>query len=120
LRIMRWSVHVACTEEWRGVYRVIVGIPEGKRPLGSPKWRWEGNIKKYLQKWDGGAWTTQIWFKIGTGGRNLFVDVVMNLWVPHNAGNFMTSSEIHKKDSSPQSLSKSVREVPNWIIHSGK
>jgi hypothetical protein len=41
------------------------------------------------------------------------VDAVMNLWVPHNAGNFMTSSEIHKKDSSPQSLSKSLREVPN-------
>jgi hypothetical protein len=39
-------------------------------------------------------------------------DAVMNLWVPYNAGNFLTSSEIHK-DSSPQSLSKSVMEVPN-------
>jgi hypothetical protein len=37
----------------RGAYRVLVGKPEGKRPLGRPRYRWEDSIKKYLQelKW---------------------------------------------------------------------
>jgi len=43
-RIMRWVGHVACMGERRGVYRVLVEIPEGKRPLGRPKRRWEDNI----------------------------------------------------------------------------
>jgi hypothetical protein len=37
--------HVACMEEGRGVYRVLVGRPEGKGPLGGPRCRWEDNIK---------------------------------------------------------------------------
>ena len=37
-------------EEKRGVYRILVGKPEGKRPLGKPRRRWEDNIKMYLQK----------------------------------------------------------------------
>jgi hypothetical protein len=37
-------------EEKRGVYRVLVGKPEGKRPLGRPRRRWEGNIKMKLQE----------------------------------------------------------------------
>jgi hypothetical protein len=36
--------------EERGVYRVLVGIPEGKRPLGRPRRRWEDNIRMDLQK----------------------------------------------------------------------
>jgi hypothetical protein len=36
--------------EWRGVYRVLVGKPEGKRPLGRPRCRWEDNIKMDLKK----------------------------------------------------------------------
>jgi hypothetical protein len=36
--------------ESRGVYRVLVGKPEGKRPLGRPRFRWEGNIKKDIQE----------------------------------------------------------------------
>jgi hypothetical protein len=43
---MRWVGHVARIEEERGVYRVLVGKPEGKRPLG----RWEDNIKMDLQE----------------------------------------------------------------------
>jgi hypothetical protein len=35
-----------------GVYRVFVGKPEGKRPLGRPRRRWEGNIKRIFRKWD--------------------------------------------------------------------
>jgi hypothetical protein len=37
-------------EEGRGVYRVLVGKPEGKRPLGRPRYRWEDNIKMDLQE----------------------------------------------------------------------
>jgi len=49
-RRMSWAGHVARMGERRGVYRVLVGKPEGKRPPGRPKSRWEGNIKMDLQK----------------------------------------------------------------------
>ena len=67
--------------ERRGVYRVLVGKPEGKRPLGSPRRRWEDNIKMDLQK-------------VGCGGMDwidlvqdrdrwwALVNVVMNLLFP--------------------------------------
>jgi hypothetical protein len=42
---MRWAGHVARTGEGRGVYRVLVGNPEGDRPLRRPRHRWEDNIK---------------------------------------------------------------------------
>jgi len=45
---MGW--HVARTGERRGVYRVLVGKHEGKRPLGRPRRRWEDNIKMDLQE----------------------------------------------------------------------
>jgi hypothetical protein len=44
------SFHVACTGEGSGVYRVLVGRPEGKRPLGRPRCRWEDNINLNLRK----------------------------------------------------------------------
>jgi hypothetical protein len=44
-RRMRWAGHVARIGEGRGVYRVLVGRPEGKRSLGRPRRRWEDNIK---------------------------------------------------------------------------
>ena len=47
---MRWAGHVACMGERRGLYRVLVGKPEGNRPLGRPKRRWEDNIKMNLQE----------------------------------------------------------------------
>jgi hypothetical protein len=47
-RIM-WAVHVARTGEGRGAYRILVGRPEGRRPLGRPRRRWEDNIKMDLQ-----------------------------------------------------------------------
>jgi len=49
-RRMRWTGHVARMEERRGVYRVLVGKPEGKRPLGRPRHRWENNLKMDLQE----------------------------------------------------------------------
>ena len=47
---MRWAGHVACMEEGRGVHKVFVGKPEGKRPLGRPRRRWEDNIKMDRQE----------------------------------------------------------------------
>jgi len=49
-RRMRWAGHVASMGERRGVYRVLVGKPVGKRPLGRPRNRWEDNIKMDLQE----------------------------------------------------------------------
>jgi hypothetical protein len=54
-RSMRWAGHVAHMGEGRVVYRILVGKPEGKRPLGRPKRRWEDNIKADLQ--EVGIWT---------------------------------------------------------------
>jgi hypothetical protein len=47
---MRWVGHVARVGEGRGVYRVLVGRPEGKRLLGRPRYRWEYNIKMDLRE----------------------------------------------------------------------
>ena len=49
-RRMRWVGHVARMGESLGVYRVLVGKPEGKRPLGRPSCRWEDSIKMNLQE----------------------------------------------------------------------
>jgi hypothetical protein len=46
----KWAGHVARMGERTGVYRVLVGKPEGKRPLGRPSHRWENNIKMHLQE----------------------------------------------------------------------
>ena len=54
---MRWAGHVARVGEWRGVYRVLVGKPEGKRPLRRPRHRWENNINMDIQE-------------VGCGGMN--------------------------------------------------
>ena len=53
--------------ERRGAYRVLAGNPEGKRPLGSPRRRWEGNIKMNSQEVEGEALTGLIGFRIGRG-----------------------------------------------------
>ena len=54
-RRMRWAGHVAHMGEGRGVHRVLVGKPEGKRPLGRPRHRWEDTIKMDLQEVGGGC-----------------------------------------------------------------
>jgi len=75
--------------ERRGVYRVLVGKPEGKRPLGRPKHRWEDNIKMDLQEVGCGDMD---WIELSQdrGRWRAPVNVVMNLRVPYNAGNFLT------------------------------
>jgi hypothetical protein len=64
-----------------GVYRVLVGRPEGKRPLGRPRYRWEDNIKMDLREIgiDGANW---IWLALDGVQWQAFVNMVMNLWVP--------------------------------------
>jgi hypothetical protein len=80
-RRMRWMAHVAFMGEQRDVYRVLVGKPEAKRPLGRPRHRWGDNIKVDLQEvecegkdWSDVAQDSDRWQAI--------VNVVMNLQVP--------------------------------------
>jgi hypothetical protein len=54
--------------ERRGAYRALVGKPEGRRPVGRPRRRWEDNIKMDHREIGWGAWTGSIWLRIGTGG----------------------------------------------------
>jgi hypothetical protein len=57
-RRMRWAGHVARMRETRNVYRLLMGKPERKTPLGRPRGRWVDNIKMDLSKlgWDGMDW----------------------------------------------------------------
>ena len=80
-RRMRWAGHVARMGEERGVYRVLVREPEGKRPLGRPRRRWVDNIRMDLQEvgcgymdWIGLAQNRGRWWTL--------VSAVMNLQVP--------------------------------------
>jgi hypothetical protein len=59
--------------EKRNPYRILVGKPEGKRPLGRPRRSWVDNIKMDLREteWDGMVWIGLIWLRIGTSGRLL-------------------------------------------------
>jgi hypothetical protein len=69
-RRTKLAEHVAPMGERRGAYRILVGKPEGKRPLGRPRCRWEDNMID-LQELEWGALTALIWFRIGTSGRHL-------------------------------------------------
>jgi len=80
-RRMGWAGHVARMSEERGVYRVLVGKPEGKKPLGKPRRRWVDNIRMDLQEvgfaymdWIGLAQDRDRW--------RTLVSAVMNLRVP--------------------------------------
>jgi len=80
-RRMRWVGHVARMAEGRGVHRVLVGRPEGKRPLGRPRRRWEDNIKMDFQEVGGGC---EDWMELARD-RNRWralVSTLMNLRVP--------------------------------------
>jgi len=80
-RRMRWVRHVARVGERRYLYRVLVGKPEGNRPLGRPRHRWEDNIKMDLQ---------EVEFRImdcielaeDRDSWQVLVNAVMNIWVP--------------------------------------
>jgi len=75
-----WAWHVTRMGEGRGVYRVLVGKPEGKRPQGRPRRRWEDNIRMDLQEvglacedWIGLAQDRDMWQVLGSAVRNLRV-----------------------------------------------
>jgi hypothetical protein len=57
--------------EGRVVYRVLVGKPEGKRPLGRPRRRWRIMLRWIFKKWDVGVRTGLVWLRIGIGGGHL-------------------------------------------------
>jgi hypothetical protein len=60
-------IKVALMGERRGVYSILVGKPEARRPLGRLRRRWEDNIKMDLQEVEVGLWTVSSWLRIGTG-----------------------------------------------------
>jgi hypothetical protein len=66
-RRMRWSGHVAQMGETRNAYRILVGTPEGKKPLGRIRRRWVDNIKTDLKR-DWMVGTGSNWLRIGTSG----------------------------------------------------
>jgi hypothetical protein len=81
LRRMRWAGHVACMGEKRSAYRILVGKPERKRPLGRPRRRWEDNIRMDLRQI---GWSGMDWIEV-TQDRDQWrglVNTIMNLRVP--------------------------------------
>ena len=89
-RRMRWAGHVGRMGERRGVYRVLMGKPEGERPLGRPRRRGKDNIKMDLQEvgCEGVDW---IELAQDRNSWRALVSTVMNLRFPQNAGNLLTS-----------------------------
>jgi len=78
---MRWVEHVEIMVEGRGVYKILVGKPEGKRLLGSPRRSWQDDMKMDLQEmgcrnmeWIDLAQDRDKWRAV--------LNAVMNLWVP--------------------------------------
>jgi hypothetical protein len=67
-RRVRWAGHVARMGEERKVYKVLMGKPEGKRPLGRPRRRWEDGIRMDLRGISLGVWIGFDWLRTGTGG----------------------------------------------------
>jgi hypothetical protein len=74
----------------RNAFRILVGKPEGKRPLGRPRCRWKDNIKMGLREigWGGMDW---IYLAQDRDQWKTLVNTVMNLWVPKNVGKFLSS-----------------------------
>jgi hypothetical protein len=78
---MRWVGYVECIGERRCIYRILVGKPEGRRPLGRVRCTWEDNIKMDLQE---GGCGGMDWIELAQDRDRwcVRVNVVINLWVP--------------------------------------
>jgi len=78
---MRWTGHAAHMGDRKGVFRVLLGKPEGKRLLGRPRRRWEDNIKMDIQEVGCGGMD---WIEMAQDRDRwrALVNAVMNLWVP--------------------------------------
>jgi hypothetical protein len=63
---MRWAGRVAHLGEIRNAHKILVRKPEGKRPRGRPRRRWEDNIRMDLREVGWEVWTGFIWFRTGT------------------------------------------------------
>jgi hypothetical protein len=80
-RRMRWAGYVARMGEKRNAYRILVGKPEGKRPLGRPRGKWVDNIKMDLREI---GWSGMDWIDLAEDRDHwrALVNTVMNLQVP--------------------------------------
>jgi hypothetical protein len=115
-RRMRWAVHVAQMGEKRNVYRLLVGKPEGRRPLGRPRRRWIDNIKIDLLEiglsvvdWIGLAQDRYRWRAV--------VNVVMNVQFPQMLGNYRVAAQLlasRVEFSSTESVSRLV-SLPSYL-----
>jgi len=95
MRRMSWAGHVARIGEDRGMHRVLVGKPEGNRPLRRPRRRWEDNIKMDLQEVGGGRgdwmelaqdrdrWRALVATRLGLWISSLFLRFWDKVCVPH-------------------------------------
>jgi hypothetical protein len=90
IRRMGWPGHVACMGDRRGACRVLVGRPGVKRRLARPSRRWEDNTKMDLKEveWGGVDW---IDLAQDRDRWRALLNAVVNLRVPQNVGNFLTS-----------------------------
>ena len=102
-RRMRWTGHLGRMGEGRVVHRFLVGKPEGKRPLGRPRRRWENNIKMDLQEVGGGcgdwmelAQERDIWRALVNAVRNLRVPKMRGIsWLAAEPVSFSKTTLLH-------------------------
>jgi hypothetical protein len=86
----RWAGYVVLVEEVRNAYKLLVRKPNGKKPLGRPRRRWEDNIRMDLREI---VWKFSDWMHLAQDRDQwqTLVYTVMNIRIPSKAGNFLTS-----------------------------
>jgi len=109
----------------RDAYSILIGIPDGKRPLGRPSRRWEKILEWILRNWGGKVWNGFVWLGIVTSGGIMWTQT--NLWVLYKATKFLTScvtiNWVLKKDSAPwtsvishllNNIRGCIQKLPDW------
>jgi hypothetical protein len=99
----------------RNAYRILVGKPEGRRPLGTPRHRWVDNIKMFLRElgWSG---MDRIDLAQDRDHWRALVNMVMNLWVLKNAGKSCTTGSFSRRAQLHEDSYKSWEKICNYII----